>query len=169
MPGYRAHLTTGFITGSTILYTLSYHTTLTTHPIVGVGYLGLCLLGSLFPDIDTYSKMQQIALKGGMYCMAGALLLNKHFVLSFILLAALIIAFIPHRGITHQPWFIIMMPIVPLVYLARTTTHSYSYLIIPYTFFVAGALSHIILDRSVTRFRRRYNKYLKRKKYRKRS
>lgn len=163
MPRYKTHLSAGITISLILLATIVSYTALHLHPITALGYSSLCLFGALFPDIDTHSRIQRIALKGSMYCIAGAFFLSNHYALGILILAVLIMLSLPHRGITHRPWFIILMPLIPLLYLSVAAHYTSTHLILLYIFFTTGALSHIILDRAVSRFKRRYHRGYRKK------
>lgn len=116
--------------------------------------LAFCLLGALFPDIDTHSEGRKLL---NLLIFAGIAIAChlKHFV------AALMLAPIPlfarlasHRGITHN---IIFVSIVPAMVIYTIRPHAPW---IPdinpgyYYSFLVGAISHIVLDFTQTALKR---------------
>ena len=61
-----------------------------------------------------------------------------------------ILAFVPilanHRQLTHRAWFIVFVPLLPIILTSNLNKAHSKELFIAYLFFVAGALSHLILD-----------------------
>lgn len=147
MPSYRGHLVGGVATfvitaGLLPQWLLPANTT----PIALVGDLSLCLLGSLFPDIDTHSLGRRYfyyALAAG----AGIIIMQKAYsLLLFFGLLAIFPLLTPHRGLTHHPLFVIISPIALLHATYPSTTWLEAVKLHHYIFFVAGALSHLLLD-----------------------
>ena len=165
MPGYKGHLI-----GGLAVYAIVYQTT--TNPAVnsalqkifhfnpfhysGNGDMRLyaiamsfacCLLGSLFPDVDTKSVGQKLFY----YIMAGIItftVIKKQWgLLSALSLISLFPLLVNHRGIIHTIWFVTLAPlVVPLI-----VSHNHPALALlcwqAYVYFVTGALSHLILDK----------------------
>ena len=143
MPNYKGHLVGGGIAWGLMMYGVR-----DLHPtwIASMEWLGWCLFGSLFPDIDTHSKGRKIfyyAVTCGLiyFLMAGKL--QSFIILSMV---SVIPFFVRHRGIFHRIWFLALCCVVPWWYV-KTTFPSY---IVPaqwsVLFFGAGALSHLLLD-----------------------
>ncbi|MCK4264874.1 metal-dependent hydrolase [Candidatus Babeliales bacterium] len=148
MPNYKGHIVGGLVTFVIAFFVLS--TFLKTKMPKNYSELFLllliCVLGALFPDIDIKSKGQRI-----FYLILLIILTWSVYANNLVILAvASISGFIPllsrHRGITHRTWFVVLAPLlVPIVasqqniYLSQKATTAYY-------FFVAGGLSHLILD-----------------------
>ncbi|MDQ5941165.1 MAG: hypothetical protein QG632_891 [Candidatus Dependentiae bacterium] len=147
MPGYKTHASAAV--GSAALLIAATHTKtpfLAWFCLTNLARLVAGLLGGLFPDIDIKSKGQQI-LYALVIPLLVAALLAKHIVFSILLSALAIISpLLPHRGITHNFWFILGGPLAgPLlvyVYCPEYTTYALDL----YIYFVVGAISHIALD-----------------------
>ena len=134
MPNYRVHLV-----GGLIVFLLSQY-------FIGANRLiinfACAILGSLFPDLDTKSKIQIIS-----YRLLGLLILcliyfqlwSKIIFLVPFLLFPLIVH---HRGITHSFWFIALISALIAVFFPIIGALG------AINFFL-GALSHILLDRLV--------------------
>jgi len=117
-------------------------------------WLASCLLGSLFPDVDTKSKIQKLFYTGML--MLFVMLTMHGNIKAFI--AASFIGLLPllvnHRGIFHKPLFVCAIALT-------TSTLIASYMpdlsFIAYSnagFFLVGALSHIWLDMGLKRMMR---------------
>ncbi len=144
MPGYKGHLVGGLLTfGLLRACTLPL---LKAHLVNEIACLLLTLLGSLFPDVDIKSKGQKI-----FYSMALAVALICFANKAWNSLAWLgIMCFFPlavvHRGPMHNPYVLIATPwltsqaLNQLFPKMQTLSPLYS------AFFIAGALSHILLD-----------------------
>jgi hypothetical protein len=150
MPGYRGHLLGGAFTYLTLIYTFSKQI-----PQTPIHTLGLCLVtlfGALYPDIDIKSKGQKvfyILIAGTL----GALVAQQKWApMVIIACMSFIPLYAPHRGVTHHPYFIIITPFF-MAHLLRMIhpvfiSASYHY----HLFFIAGAISHLILDYGIYHF-----------------
>ena len=154
MPKYKAHLFGGFITFIIIASALSF---LKISPLFNQSnqkpnvtlfllYFSACLIGSLFPDIDTKSKIQKWTYLP-LFVIIIITILKKNWLLTSFLS---VIGFIPilanHRRLTHRVWFIIFIPLsIPIVMFHFNETVLIDS-IFTYIFFVSGALSHLLLD-----------------------
>lgn len=147
MPNYKKHLVGGFATYTTLLFLLkSVNPTLTS----AIQWLVICLLGSLFPDVDTKSKIQKIFYTGFLILLFFLISINKFKLALFLSVISLSPLVVNHRGIFHKAWFIIFITIAFVFFSVEIKLfHSTSEITIPALFFTAGALSHIILDMGV--------------------
>jgi membrane-bound metal-dependent hydrolase YbcI (DUF457 family) len=132
MPNYRVHL----IGGLTIFLLTNYF----------MGPNGLlinfscAMFGSVFPDLDTKSKVQIISFRLlGLFIIGLIFLRAWHKILCLVpfLLFPLVIH---HRGITHSFWFIALISAFISLFLPIIGKLG------AINFFL-GALSHILLDR----------------------
>ncbi|KKP24805.1 MAG: hypothetical protein SZ59_C0001G0123 [candidate division TM6 bacterium GW2011_GWF2_28_16] len=152
MPKYKTHLFAGFLVYIIIFLVFSVLNLATKIPdSYKFLYLGSCLLGSLFPDIDTKSMIQKI-----LYFLLFIALLIAVFMQKWQFCAILgVISLIPiisnHRGITHRIWFIIFIPFVIPMSIYYYNKNLLEPVFIAYLFFVAGAISHIFLDKSISK------------------
>ena len=146
MPNYKAHLAGGAATFILILATINklQITKIATNQILL--YLTFCLFGSVFPDIDTKSKIQKYLYLFLFLTIIVTILFKNWILLSLLSFIAFIPLLVNHRGLTHKLWFIITIPFaIPILIFSYDRS-----LLIPavtsYLFFVAGAISHLILD-----------------------
>jgi len=147
MSGYRTHVSAAAGCALVLIFITHYRgPVIAWFCLANIARFIAGILGGLFPDIDIKSKGQQL-LYALVIPLLVAALLAKHVVFSIMLSAlAIIPPLLPHRGITHNFWFIILGPLIgPLlvnVYCPEYTTHSLDL----YLYFVIGALSHLALD-----------------------
>ncbi len=156
MPGYKTHLVGGACAAvglTTLLVTSSC--TLSLIPYELPFYLACSLLGSIFPDIDITSKMQRLFYGAACIICIMAIIQQSNHLLSIMTFFVILIPHIKHRTITHHPLFIIVMPHAVLMYMRYHHDISMRVGLLAYLFFVAGALSHIILDQTNTFLYRR--------------
>ncbi len=143
MPGYRGHLVGGLATYIGLMYLLQ---PIPPTPLSPFWWLLFSLAGALFPDIDTKSK-GQFWFSWLMITVMLLLLMHRHYaVASMIGIASMIPMLSKHRGMFHNPWFIIAVSCIATFMInqcMRPHIHLCSYDMV---FFIAGAWSHIILD-----------------------
>jgi len=147
MPGYKGHLVGGALTGAAVLgacvWSGKYVPDLPQMAILG----SLVLMGSLFPDMDTDSRGQNL-----FYLVLVALdltlILQGQYRWAAVLgLAAMFPALGSHRGWTHTWWAMMFIPL-PLVLLPYWLYGSPPRVLIPfYAAAVVGYFSHLMLDR----------------------
>jgi len=147
MSGYRTHFTTA--AGCALIIIGYQHAALPWWAWLSLtngARIIASILGGLFPDIDIKSKGQQL-LYAIVIPLLVASLLAKKIVFSILLSALGILPpLLPHRGITHHIWFCFTAPLIGpgLVYVYCPQFIELA--IDLYSFFVVGALSHLILD-----------------------
>lgn len=146
MPGYKIHILGGAVTCGCLIKLFS-HYGIDPTPLVACQWFGATILGSLFPDVDIKSKGQGIFYKAMFVCLL--ILLWKRQLYLFVLASflALVPVLVRHRGIFHQVWFVVVVPFL-VAFAAGSSFPCYKTLFFyQATFFCAGALSHIVLDR----------------------
>ena len=152
MPSSRVHVLAGaalFV----VLYSIILRVTIN-DPLSWVSHVflfGLTLTGSIFPDIDIKSNMQNTFYKCMLFVLPVALYANQR--MFFALLAMCVaLKILKHRGITHNPFFLIAAPAAACA-ICVYRAPAYSTLFVASCIcFAAGALSHVILDRTRTYF-----------------
>lgn len=152
MPSYKVHLIGGaatylVVSQLSIVFPFLQNFSFPEHLV----FLGVTLVGSIFPDIDIASKMQNTFFK----VMPAVLPLALFYSTTLFVglgLTCISVLLIRHRTITHQIWFLTLMPAT----YAFTTTAFYPgqrLLIFSIcTYFSIGALSHRLLDFGPRRF-----------------
>lgn len=147
MPGYKGHLLGGFffavmgLVGAVLLGWLGGD------PLIAAGLIGFCLLGALFPDVDTDSKGQRLY-----YVVFAAVdlgLIIRHYYMwsAWLGFFAMLPAIGSHRGWTHTWWAMLLVPlpilIMPLILLGAEAVVGF----LPfYVAYVIGYFSHLLLD-----------------------
>lgn len=145
MPEHKTHLFVGFLVYVVVLYLVLFFGPISWERKIEL--LMYTLIGALFPDIDTKSKIQRI-----MYIMFFILLLLLAYTKQYVAATATgIVACLPlvvhHRGIFHSILFLTCLSAsavfcTQLYYPAYTMTMVYNV-----TFFLAGIFSHLFADR----------------------
>ena len=155
MPTYRIHIIGGLASFGAcyqVLQTWAPTLPLTWHHWATFG--ALAVLGSIFPDIDVKSNMQKIFYGCMVLALPVAYYVNfKAFMILAILSGTFLI--LRHRGITHQAWFLIAMPLALGGYLVSQHAHQAELIFPGCLFFSVGGLSHILLDRISAHFSRK--------------
>ncbi|MBY0353375.1 metal-dependent hydrolase [Candidatus Babeliales bacterium] len=158
MPGYRVHLSAGLVTWIVVWQATAHFLYPPTTADLLFG-LGLGLVGSIFPDIDVRSKMQRLFYLSAIVIVPVALWYHAWQFFFCFAAAAFLVAIVRHRTITHQSWFLVLMPGFFVLYLGYFNQASFNHIISYYLFFVAGALSHVFLDKSITKFKKLTKRY----------
>ena len=159
MPKYKSHLAGGFLTFTIIILVLQFFVS---KKVLGIStptaflYLFFCLFGSLFPDIDTKSRIQKLTYLPLFFVIIASILLKNWILVSFLSIVALIPILANHRHLTHKIWFVTITPIIPLFLITHFNKNNSSVYLYCYVFFVAGALSHLFLDFGPKRFFKKF-------------
>ena len=144
MPGYKQHISCGFLCSFLILVCFSFGP----FSLASVIEWSLCtLLGSLFPDIDIKSKGQFI-----FYALFSVLLfymiaLQKWVYVSLLAMLSCIPILSKHRGIFHNFWFVATLVIVLLALVKYSYPGYYTLISYDAFFFMIGVFSHLLLDK----------------------
>lgn len=147
MPNYKGHLIGGAVTYGLVVGALIVCLNQRVFHFEDlIIWLMMCLLGCLFPDIDIRSKGQKIFYRFLLIITIMVLLSKRFDVLALVTFAAIFPSFVSHRGMMHNIWFIVTIPFLAVVALSYYTTGIIPHAAMCYLFFVAGALSHVILD-----------------------
>jgi membrane-bound metal-dependent hydrolase YbcI (DUF457 family) len=150
MPGYKGHLSGGLILGAlgiSAAVLLGYFA-LDLFRLAGL--LGFCLLGALFPDIDTDSKGQNLFYAGLIVFDAILIYHQYYFWAAWLGLFSMLPALGHHRGWTHTWWAMLVVPlpivIIPCMLYRRPGMDIFLFVNF-YAAFVLGYFSHLLLDR----------------------
>ncbi|MFH1832482.1 MAG: metal-dependent hydrolase [bacterium] len=158
MPTYKTHLVGGVASFFVMLKITQYIWDKPTPAQIPI-CLAICLLGSVFPDIDALkSKIQRI-----FYILVAALLLGalffENWTLFFLISAlALLVTQLKHRTLTHNISFLVSMPGFILLYISFGNQALFYPALIIYLYFIAGAISHVLLDTFVTKINKSFGK-----------
>lgn len=148
MPGYRAHLI-----GGTCAFAIGLIALHNFHPSYSslIEWLLCALAGSLFPDVDTKSKGQGIFYRIMLLTLVVALIQQQMQLFIALSIIGLMPLLVRHRGLFHQTWFIVCFPLSVGLALSMQFPSYTNILFIDVAFFIAGALSHLLLDLGVRR------------------
>lgn len=154
MPKYKTHLAAGFITFFVVHKIIFY-----LYPSIYNKYqsnlflfLFSCLFGSLFPDIDTKSKIQRFFYIF-IFSIILILIISKEWAaLSIITPLIFLPLLVNHRSFFHKIWFLTFIAISILITSQLYFNYNMQNTALLFTFFVAGCLSHIMLDYGIFRF-----------------
>lgn len=146
MPGYKGHLVGGIIAFSLLFFgVIAFFIPEVSHFTIGE-WLFFALAGALFPDIDVKSKGQKYFYYVVLMCLVVLVVRQQYEMLtcfSFIVITPMLAR---HRGIFHNPHFVIAMPLIVWIIIAMLAPTTAKPLFFDTVFFIAGALSHLWLD-----------------------
>jgi len=164
MPGYKGHLVGGVVAFGLLFAGLAHLILMQQPSHLVMGEWLLCTLaGALFPDIDVKSKGQKYFYYVAFVCLMVLAYQQRFQMLtcfSFVMITPMLVK---HRGIFHNPWFVIGLPLIVWCIVAIPLPHKATYLFVDTLFFITGALSHLWLDFGTRQF---WSKLLPRKKKR---
>lgn len=147
MPGYKTHLGGGiicFVSGIAVTYIIGqYNPDLFT----SMCWFFATLFGSLFPDIDTKSKVQRFVYICLFVVSLYLLCINKMTLFALLSLVALLPLLVNHRTIFHRPLFIFLLS---GVFCSLILYYEPTLFFMAYTgslFFFFGCITHIALDK----------------------
>lgn len=147
MPGYRGHLAGGLFFAVMGLVGAVLSGWLVLNPLLACGLTGFCLLGALFPDVDTDSKGQNLYYAVFAALDLGLILKEMYVWAAWLGFFAMLPAIGSHRGWTHTWWAMALVPLPILAIPALTTGLDVVSEFIPfYMAFVLGYFSHLLLD-----------------------
>ena len=117
MPKYKTHLVGGFATFIVLTQVLSRTENMGSSLQQSFWNLSFCLIGSLFPDIDTKSKIQKLMYYFMLAIILLAISTQQWKILSIASLLALVPLLVNHRNLTHKLWFVILAPLsIPILF-----------------------------------------------------
>lgn len=145
MPGYRGHIVGGAATFCIVALVVSkfYPPTL----ITALQWFLLTIVGALFPDVDIKSKGQGIFYRVILLCLILLYLQKNWYLFAATSFMAMLPVLVRHRGLFHNIWFVIVVPFGLAYFMVGSFPQYKTILLLDATFFAAGAVSHIILDR----------------------
>jgi membrane-bound metal-dependent hydrolase YbcI (DUF457 family) len=147
MPGYKVHIGGSIVAGILVLLALVNLGLYIIEPQQLTVLIVLCLLGALFPDIDTDSKGKRI-FYSGMLILSLALIYFKEFQwAAYLGILAMLPGVSAHRGWTHTWWGMLLVPMPMLVLPYYVYGQPFPTLMPYYVAFVTGYFSHLLLDK----------------------
>jgi len=116
-------------------------------PLMAAGLVGFCLLGALFPDVDTNSKGQNLYYAVFVVMDLALIMRGLYVWAAWFGLFSMLPAVGSHRGWTHTWWAMLLVPTpilaIPLIMRAENAVMVF----LPfYAAFATGYFSHLILD-----------------------
>lgn len=150
MPGFRGHLIGGTVTYLIILQCIK--SMQPSIPMLMSGFV-FCAIGSLFPDIDIKSKGQKLFYTLSLCVLCLFLWYERTDLFIGLSFLAVIPVLVKHRGIFHELWFLIFISIMTGLVIGNFHDRYSVFAMNNALFFLAGAISHIFLDRVTTRFK----------------
>lgn len=111
MPGYRGHLIGGACAFALVLLCVTKPYTI----LNAAEWLCFTLLGSLFPDVDIKSKGQKLFYRGVVVCALIFIMQQWWQALGVLGAMALFPQLCNHRGVFHEPWFLLVVPFAAFV------------------------------------------------------
>lgn len=147
MPGYQGHLAGGLFFAVMGLVGAVMTGWLAFDPLLACGLTGFCLLGALFPDVDTDSKGQNLYYAVFAALDLGLILKEMYVWAAWLGFFSMLPAIGSHRGWTHTWWSMLVVP-VPIVVIPLITsgTQAVAAFLPFYAAFALGYFSHLLLD-----------------------
>jgi len=147
MPDYRGHLAGGLFFGVMGLVGAVLLGWMVFDPLMAAGLVGFCLLGALFPDVDTNSKGQNLYYAVFVVMDLALIMRGLYVWAAWFGLFSMLPAVGSHRGWTHTWWAMLLVPTpilaIPLIMRAENAVMVF----LPfYAAFATGYFSHLILD-----------------------
>jgi len=151
MPGYRMHLVGGAAAYLSLLLLCSW-----LNPTIPTAFewLGFCLIGSLFPDIDIGSKGRYVFYRIFLIFLLVFLIRENKMALCLLSVLMLLPMLVTHRGLFHLWWFVTGVPFLVACLCSCSYASCKQAFMLDAFFFAAGALSHLYLDLGLRRMMR---------------
>lgn len=147
MPGYKGHLAGGLFFAVMGLVGCVLLGWLVLDPLLGAGLTGFCLLGALFPDVDTDSKGQNLFYAVFAAVDLGMIVTKQYVWAAWLGLFAMLPAIDSHRGWTHTWWAMLLVPTpILLVPMMVQGVEAVTVFLPFYVAFCTGYFSHLLLD-----------------------
>jgi len=146
MPNYRKHLIGGCATYAILICVNAKYNLIKIESIVQLQTLAACLIGSLFPDVDTKSKIQKLIYLVILIAATHLLITGQQFWAAITLMISLIPLISNHRGLFHRLWFIGICMVLVNFFCYINQPSAFKSCITLSIFFMSGTISHIWLD-----------------------
>jgi membrane-bound metal-dependent hydrolase YbcI (DUF457 family) len=147
MPGYKGHLSGAVVTGGLAIGAAVATGWIADAPLFLAGLMGFCLLGALFPDVDTDSKGQNL-FYAVLILVDGALIFQHYYRwAAWLGLCAMLPALGHHRGWTHTWWAMVLVGapilVIPGIFFGTGDLTAFFPF---YMAFTLGYFSHLLMD-----------------------
>lgn len=149
MPSYKTHIFGG------VLFAAVGGTCLVYFGFMGLEWqrlltlTGICILGALFPDIDTDSKGQTLFYVAFLALDAWLLYSRRFELAAWLGMLAVIPVIGQHRGWIHTWWAMLVLPLPIVLVPWLVFGHPWEEFSLVYGAFVLGYFSHLILDKQL--------------------
>ncbi|MDD4952928.1 MAG: metal-dependent hydrolase [Desulfovibrionaceae bacterium] len=163
MPGYKGHLAGGLFVAGVGLFALYSLGWVQERHWFMAALAGFCLMGALFPDVDTDSVAQRLFYLLIVAVVCGLIVQRRFELAAYLGLFAMLPCLGKHRGWTHSWWAALLVP-APILATPYLLKFPYNQVLPGYVFeydwtafvpfylaFVIGYLSHLFLDRGLKR------------------
>lgn len=154
MPNYKGHLV-----GGAAAYGLLFFAIFAAKKpsiIVAGEWLLFTLAGALFPDVDIKSKGQKYFYYVILLFLIVFIIQRRFEMLSYCSFIIISPMLVKHRGVFHNPLFVIVAPLVIWMLISIAVPHVVQQLFYDTLFFIVGALSHVWLDLGTRQMIRRF-------------
>ena len=146
MPNYKNHLLGGSLVYAAITYVTTNLHMMPIDSSLQIQTLAACLVGSLFPDIDTKSKIQKYLYFIILVSIIYLMLTGLEYQAALLAAMSMLPLIVSHRGLFHRMWFIIMcIGLSNFLCYNNPSCWFKNYTCIS-IFFLIGVISHIWLD-----------------------
>lgn len=146
MPNYKKHLAGGALVYSAVTYLSIKINLLPINLAIQTQTLIACLIGSLFPDIDTKSKIQKYIYFIILITCVYLIILGLEYQASILAIMSMLPLIVSHRGLFHRMWFIIMCLGLANFLCFLHQNCWFQNCVLVSIFFLIGVISHIWLD-----------------------
>ncbi|NDV23454.1 metal-dependent hydrolase [Desulfovibrio sp. JC022] len=147
MPGYKVHVSGSVVAGALVLLGLVNIGLYVIDPEQVISLFVLCVLGALFPDIDTDSKGKRIFYSGMLLLALSLIYLERFKWAAYLGVLAMLPGISAHRGWTHTWWAMLLVPMPMLILPYYLYGQPFPTLLPYYVAFATGYFSHLLLDR----------------------
>ncbi len=155
MPNHKTHLVAGLVCGLVLTAMFKHFYPQSMNQIYNSFlYTSFALAGSLFPDIDIKSKIQLMFWPVATVFILIALATSQINLFMIISFFVFFIVLVGHRTITHQFWFVTLFPFLLALYVIKIKAPK-NIIFFCVIYFIVGAYSHIVLDRTMTYFKKK--------------
>lgn len=154
MAGYKGHMASGLVLSGVYIVAVSFlpiatlaeKTDLLNNWQASAAIMVITMLFSLFPDVDTNSKAQDIFFSFALVIDILLIITDNLQASAYLGLIAMLPILGHHRGWTHKKWaaLVVPLPIILIPYLYSSANLPIS--VVYYGAATVGYLSHLILD-----------------------
>jgi len=146
MPNYKKHLAGGSLVYALVTYVSISLELLPVNLNLQLQTLAACLIGSLFPDIDTKSKIQKMIYFVILISVIFLMIAGLEYQAALLAALSMLPLIVSHRGLFHRMWFILLcIGLGNFLCYSNQTCIIKNHIWLSF-FFLIGVISHIWLD-----------------------